>query len=81
MNITWSCADHHPLAALESVPPPPVVHWPRDGTASSPANHGLPEFDFKRLFLKCTCGLVMTCRVFEVHTCTIAGIVSNSCES
>ena len=30
---------------------------------------GLSERDFKNLFAKCRCGLVMTRRVFERHAC------------
>ena len=36
---------------------------------------GLPESDFKRLFAKCDCGLVMTRKVFEEHICTVTGVV------
>jgi hypothetical protein len=30
---------------------------------------GLPEADFKRLFVRCGCGLVMTTRSFGIHRC------------
>ena len=30
---------------------------------------GLPEADFKKLFAKCHCGLIMTKRVFNIHRC------------
>jgi hypothetical protein len=33
---------------------------------------GLSESDFKRLFAKCTCGLVMTHSAFEEHACAVA---------
>jgi len=36
------------------------------------ARPGLPEADFKRLFAKCRCGLVMTQRVFKNHICAVA---------
>jgi hypothetical protein len=39
---------------------------------------GLPESNFKRLFAKCDCGLVMTRRVFEAHICAVTGILSKS---
>ena len=32
---------------------------------------GLLESDFKKLFAKCVCGLVMTRRVFPDHDCAI----------
>ena len=35
---------------------------------------GLSESDFKRLFAKCTCGLVMTHRAFDEHACAVAGV-------
>jgi hypothetical protein len=35
---------------------------------------GLPEGDFRKLFAKCRCGLVMTRRVFEHHLCTVAAV-------
>ena len=30
---------------------------------------GLPEADFKKLFVRCGCGLVMTTRSFGIHQC------------
>jgi hypothetical protein len=33
---------------------------------------GLSETDFAKLFSKCRCGLVMTHRVFDDHTCAVA---------
>jgi hypothetical protein len=33
---------------------------------------GLRESEFKKLFAKCICGLVMTTRVFQDHDCAIA---------
>jgi hypothetical protein len=33
---------------------------------------GLSETDFAKLFSKCRCGLVMTHRVFDNHTCAVA---------
>ena len=35
---------------------------------------GLHETEFKRLFVKCECGLVMTRRVFKEHECAITVI-------
>jgi hypothetical protein len=32
---------------------------------------GLRESEFKKLFAKCVCGLVMTRRVFQDHDCAI----------
>jgi hypothetical protein len=32
---------------------------------------GLHEREFKKLFAKCICGLVMTTRVFQGHDCAI----------
>jgi hypothetical protein len=32
---------------------------------------GLRESEFRKLFAKCTCGLVMTTRVFQDHDCAI----------
>jgi hypothetical protein len=31
---------------------------------------GLSECQFNRVFTKCHCGLIMTCRVFQDHLCT-----------
>jgi hypothetical protein len=33
---------------------------------------GLRETEFKKLFAKCACGLVMTRRVFQDHDCVVA---------
>jgi hypothetical protein len=38
---------------------------------------GLRETDFVKLFAKCACGLVMTCRVFGDHDCLIVTAVQN----
>jgi hypothetical protein len=35
------------------------------------ASPGLSEHEFRRLFVQCRCGLVMTCRVFKMHTCRV----------
>jgi hypothetical protein len=32
---------------------------------------GLSEAEFNRLFAKCDCGLIMTCRVFRNHVCAV----------
>ena len=34
---------------------------------------GLPEAEFQELFLKCACGIVVTNRQFEEHTCIRQG--------
>jgi hypothetical protein len=39
---------------------------------SSWGRAGLRESEFKKLFAKCTCGLVMTTRVFQDHECAVA---------
>jgi len=36
---------------------------------NSSARPGLSEIEFKRLFAKCHCGLIMMRQVFRVHTC------------
>jgi len=36
------------------------------------AQSGLSESEFNRLFAKCRCGLIMTCRVFRGHICAVA---------
>ena len=36
---------------------------------------GLSEAEFRRLFAKCRCGLVMTRRVFRMHIC-ITGVTT-----
>jgi hypothetical protein len=43
-----------------------------------PAKPGLSEAEFRHLFAKCICGLVMTRRVFKDHLCAVgaAGIVA-----
>jgi hypothetical protein len=35
---------------------------------------GLRESEFKKLFVKCVCGLVMTRRVFQDHDCAVTMI-------
>jgi hypothetical protein len=35
---------------------------------------GLREREFKKLFAKCVCGLVMTTRVFQDHDCVVTAV-------
>lgn len=38
---------------------------------------GLSEAEFRKLFAKCLCGLVMTRRVFPDHVCAVATVVKD----
>lgn len=39
---------------------------------------GLTETEFRKLFAKCLCGLVMTRRVFPDHFCVTAAVVKDT---
>ena len=41
---------------------------------NSPIRPGLSEKDFRSLFVKCTCGLVMTKGAFHSHYCTVEDV-------
>jgi hypothetical protein len=44
-------------------------------TLDSWGRAGLLETEFRELFAKCLCGLVMTRRVFPDHVCAVAPVV------
>lgn len=48
-------------------------------TLNTPVRPGLYESEFLKLWAKCTCGLIMTRRVFRFHVCVdIINISSDS---
>jgi hypothetical protein len=40
----------------------------------APVGAGLSDLEFMKLFVKCGCGLLMTRRSFEGHTCAVPAI-------
>lgn len=49
---------------------------------NSSTRPGLSESDFRKLFAKCRCGLIMTQRAFKRHACVeVVDLASESSES